>query len=151
MTSRRIIFIELLKYSFQLHKSCYFMTLSKQEVIWFINIPVISQWHISYSWFMNGMCLVKINSTITHAISSSSSSSMHGNTGKDQNGQEWTGIDWNGRMEIPEWTYGNTAMDRNGLEWTMEIPEWTYFKAWKYRNGPVFIQSFNIEFTIDFQ
>ena len=41
---------------------------------------------------------------------------------------EWTEMDRNGRMKIPEWTYGNTEMDRNGLieiqEWT-GIPEWT--------------------------
>ena len=63
---------------------------------------------------------------------------------KYRNGPKWAGMDRNGRMEIPEWTYGNTEMDRNGL---IEIQEWTGMDIgntemdrngqWKYRNGPI--------------
>ena len=56
---------------------------------------------------------------------------MHGNTGMDRNGPEWTETDRNGPKR--------TGMDQNGPEWT---PEWIRMdlngQGWTKtdRNGP---------------
>ena len=62
---------------------------------------------------------------------------VHGNTGMDGNGPEWTETDWNGLRNGSEWTVKWTGMDTgtdpNG-QWNG--PERTGMGSGMDRNGP---------------